>query len=163
MQVLRALPFLALASCLQLGPDAADGGAGGSTGLAGSTAVSGSVTTGAKCSTNPASGISLCKVMNACPSVVVDGDIYPDCGFRVPSAGIDLECVCGDFLCPVGTALTCSDAQSLLQGQSELLVCIQTSESRCAPLVSQSAPSTCDTTCREGCVGDPTCVTQCGC
>ena len=78
------------------------------------------------------SGITLCTSIAACPGLVVDHDLYPDCGFRVPTNSIDLECVCDDFLCPVGAALTCAQAKSLLQAHSALAVCVSQNEGRCA-------------------------------
>lgn len=134
MQIMRAALFLALTSCLQIGPDGADGGAAATTGSAGSSSTTAGATKGAACKQHQPSGISLCKQMDLCPALIVDAELYDNCGFRVPSSGIDLECFCGDALCPAGTALTCTDAQNLLAVQSELLICSQLSEGRCAAL-----------------------------
>jgi hypothetical protein len=88
--------------------------------------------TGSGCALDSASGVTLCTRIDACPGLVVDHDLYPDCGFRVPSLEIELLCVCGDSLCSAGTALRCADAAPLLADGSELVVCTQEAEGRCA-------------------------------
>lgn len=161
---LRSVPFAVLLSCLQIGPSPnADGG--GIDAAAAEAQVEAGATNGSGCGVEPVSGVTLCATIDLCPGVLVDREIYPDCGFRVPSSTIELACVCGEFLCPIGTALGCTQAQRLLATQSGAAACLQASEGRCAPL-HPSTPgggASCDQTCLAGCVGDPTCVTLCGC
>ena len=127
---------------------------------------------GQGCTDPIAPNLTLCTETSLCPSLAVDHDAYPDCGFRVEGGLIDLECICGTALCPVGSALTCADAKTLLDTQSELAVCTQVAEGRCAPIVGQAsagdaggAPQSgsCDKMCAGECGGDPTCIQQCGC
>jgi hypothetical protein len=123
---------------------------------------------GAGCGQEQTTGVTLCRAMSLCPSLTVDPDAFPDCGFRVSGDIIDLECACNGSLCPMGTATTCSDAAQLMQTQSELAVCAQVSEGRCSggvpmPTPSSTAPSGCDATCRDMCAGDPSCYKICGC
>ena len=152
---------LGLSACLQIGPS--------SNTTATSTAptdagTSSTPSTGTGCGTDVISGVTLCSATSLCLGLVVDRDLYADCGFRVPSTSIDLECICGDYyLCSIGTALNCAQAQTLLASQSELLTCSQVGDDRCA-LRAPSKPATnCDHTCLSGCAGDPGCVTLCGC
>ena len=106
----------------------------------------------------------LCTSLDQCPGLAVDHDLYPDCGFRAPSTTIDLECVCGDFLCPVGAVLNCAQAKMLLGDQSEVIACVQQSEGRCAPRTAPKPGSTsCDSNCRDACAGDINCRKLCGC
>jgi hypothetical protein len=84
-------------------------------------------------------------------------------------ATLDLECVCGDSLCPIGVATNCNDAQKLLGAQSALLVCQQVNDGRCVTLSVDAGNSggatstTCDHTCQSECGGDPSCMQICGC
>jgi hypothetical protein len=123
--------------------------------------------TGAGCATSAESGATLCTAISICPSLVVDHDVFPDCGFRIQGQTLDLECDCNGALCPIGVPVTCTEAAQLLQQQqSETNVCTQVSEGRCTPGAPPPAPtstSTCDTTCRDECGGNPSCWTACGC
>jgi hypothetical protein len=101
--------------------------------------------------------------------VVVDPDQLPDCGYRISGSAIDLECLCGDSLCPVGSAASCGDAKALLAEQSAQSVCAGIAEGRCS-VVRQSAgkagsntSSSCDKNCRAECSGNPDCIALCGC
>jgi len=93
----------------------------------------------------------------------VDHDLYPNCGFRMPISSIDLECVCSNMLCPVGSALSCSQARDLLESQTELGVCTQSSEGRCAILWTSNPSGSCNKSCAAECVSDPLCIRMCGC
>jgi hypothetical protein len=129
--------LLSLSSCLQIGlPD--DRAATPITASVASDAgaVEASATVPAGCAVDPRLGIALCRTTALCPALLLDPDLYPDCGFRHPSIGIVVECVCDDALCPVGSALDCNQARSLIADQSQLLTCIQRSEGRCASLSS---------------------------
>ena len=156
-----------MTSCLQIGTSAdADAGAGAAGSAApGVDAESAVLTGGSGCATDSVSGTKLCSGFDQCPGLAVDHDVYPDCGFRVPSTTIDLECVCGDFLCPVGAVLNCAQAKMLLSEQSEVVTCIQQNEGRCAPRSTKSKPTTtsCDSICADACAGDINCRKLCGC
>jgi hypothetical protein len=163
--VVLCLPFLT--GCLQIGPSSdADAGAPapGASSAPGDAAAVDDRMGGSNCALDSISGVTLCTSVAVCPGLAVDHDVYPDCGFRVPSSSIDLECVCGDFLCPIGAALGCGQAKDLLDSHSELDTCIQASDGRCAP---RSAPkmggSSCDHACADVCAGDPGCLQLCGC
>lgn len=119
---------------------------------------------GSGCAVNTVSGTILCTSLDQCPGLAIDHDVFPECGFRVPSTSIDVECICGDFLCPVGAALSCAQAQELLMDQSEVVTCVQQNEGRCAPLImSKVGESSCDKTCAQACAGDINCRGLCGC
>ena len=123
---------------------------------------------GSDCAVDSVLGVTLCTTISLCPSLSVDHDVYPDCGFRVNGTAIDVECVCNDELCPLGEAASCADAQTLMGQQTEALVCTQISEGGCivprgASTSTATATSTCDTTCRTECAGEPTCLLGCGC
>jgi hypothetical protein len=157
--------MLSATACLQLDlGDPADSGAAAtpsSTSDAGSpAAINGTV-----CATDSVSKITLCTSIDPCAGLAVDHDAYPDCGFRVPSLTIDLECVCGDSVCPMGTTLTCAQAQALLADGSEIAVCTQELEGRCAPRGSTgtNVSPTCDRNCAAECGADLNCLGLCGC
>lgn len=158
-----------LAGCLQLDLGQTDAGTSpvSSPATAASDAAAAdagaSVTSGTLCASDSASGTTLCTSIAPCPGLAVDHDVYPDCGFRVPAVSFDLECVCGDFLCSMGTALSCAQAGALLADGSELAVCTQVSEGRCAQRGTSKPASSCDRTCASECAGDPGCLGLCGC
>jgi len=160
------LLLASLCSCLQIGtPQGADGGASGSTqgaSAAGATSVTAS---GTNCGVDPSSGIGLCLGISSCPSVRVDPDQFPDCGYRISGSTIDLECLCGDSLCPMGSAASCLDAKALLSEQSAQGVCAGVADGNCQVVkqTSSSSSSTCDKDCRAQCSGVPGCITLCGC
>lgn len=89
--------------------------------------------TGVDCGPDPDTGVVLCLGISSCPSVVVDSDLYPGCGFRVHdgSGVLDLECACYGQICPIGIASTCDQAAALMQDQSQYTVCMQVDEGRC--------------------------------
>ena len=86
---------------------------------------------GIDCGTDPYTGAILCTGVSSCPGLLVDHDVYPDCGFRIRGASFDLQCPCYGGLCPIGSPSTCADAQALLAAQSEYIVCAQYNEGRC--------------------------------
>jgi hypothetical protein len=128
---------LPLAACLQVGTDTGDGT--GTTGVASgssggsSSSGAGGATTGAGCTTDPQSQITLCEQISNCPGVDVDQGAFPNCGFRLhASSTYDVECWCGDYLCPVGVPVSCTTASQLLaQQNSSFVVCEQASEGSC--------------------------------
>jgi hypothetical protein len=145
-----------------------DGGTGGSGGGddAGSSA-SPDAATGAGCTGNLGGNVSLCTYISVCPSIGVDHDQFPNCGFHIRGDVIDLECVCnGTSLCPMGAPTSCTQAAQLLKSQTELIVCQQVADDRCTSLVSASADAgtnPCNTECAGQCGGDPSCIQGCGC
>jgi hypothetical protein len=162
----RLIPIVlmvSLWSCLQVGKTSDSGSDvdAGSTG----TSSAGAPTSGTNCGVDPSSGIALCLGISSCPSVRVDPNQFPDCGYRVAGSTIDLECLCGDSLCPMGHAASCLDAKALLFEQSAQGVCAGIAEGRCQMLqqTSRTSTSTCDKDCRAQCSGVPGCVTLCGC
>jgi hypothetical protein len=124
---------------------------------------------GADCAHESTTGATLCSAISVCPNLMIDHDVYPNCGFRVRGMTIDIECACNGQLCPLGSPTTCDQATKLLEGQSEATVCAQADEGRCtggtpAPAGSGTGPTTtCDPTCRTECAGDPSCLKMCGC
>ena len=169
-RLLSLLVLAPLSACLQLGTPGDSGGGAASGGAAGSPASdAGAPVTGTNCGVDPSSGIALCLGITSCPTVLVDPDQFPGCGYRIAGTVIDLECLCNDSLCPMGSAASCADAKALLADQSAQGVCAGIAEGRCS-VVSQSATNTngntsssCDKDCRAECAGDPGCITLCGC
>lgn len=173
--------FLA-AGCVQIGTGTGDpsgssggGSSSGSTGPTSAAAADGG--TGTSCGTDPSTGATLCLGISSCPSLAIDPNAWPSCGFR-PTGGstLDLECLCGDSLCPIGVATSCEDATALLTMQTQLMVCEQVAEQRCVPVSGQAAqgpqggadagggtPSTCNQTCLVGCGTAADCLQLCGC
>ena len=161
MRALWLLWFLPL-SCLELPTSTTDdAGTAGSSGLGGDAAPA----TGADCVTDSASRITLCTSLSLCPGLAVDHDLYPDCGFRVAGSAIDLECLCDDYVCPMGAALSCTQARQLLLNSTEAMVCAQVADGRCAERATTGSipESTCDRGCAESCANSPSCLELCGC
>ena len=86
---------------------------------------------GIDCGKDPYTGAILCSGVSTCPGLLIDHDVYPDCGFRIHGTAFDLQCACYGGLCPVGSPSTCTDAKALLDAQTEYLVCSQYNEGRC--------------------------------
>jgi hypothetical protein len=119
---------------------------------------------GSGCFGDPSGRVVLCEQVSVCPGVAVDPGAFPECGFRLYGRSpLDLECICGDVLCPVGVPTSCADAAQLLDGQSSIAVCEQSLEARCLPLAVPDAASACDQTCASECAGAPSCIQLCGC
>ncbi|HYQ05177.1 MAG TPA: hypothetical protein VER96_41155 [Polyangiaceae bacterium] len=158
--------LMSLSSCLQIGKgsDSGSAGDGASAGASGNSS-GGASATGTNCGVDPSSGVALCLGISSCPSVRVDPEQFPDCGYRIAGRAIDLECLCGDSLCPMGSAASCLDAKALLSEQSAQAVCAGVAEGRCQVVQhsSHSSSSSCDKDCRAQCSGVPGCVTLCGC
>jgi hypothetical protein len=154
-----------LSACVQLGqPQDSDAGTtGGAAGSVGASA--GATASGTNCGLDPSSGISLCLGISSCPTVHVDPDQFPECGYRISGSTIDLECLCGDSPCPMGAAASCLDAKALLSEQSAQGVCAGIAEGRCQVVknTSTNSAATCDKECRSQCSGVPGCVQLCGC
>ncbi|MES1174676.1 MAG: hypothetical protein ABUL62_10115 [Myxococcales bacterium] len=155
-----------LCSCLQIGtPQGADGGNSGTAAGASGSGGASATASGTNCGVDPSSGIALCLGISSCPTVRVDPDQFPDCGYRISGSVIDLECLCGDSLCPMGSAASCLDAKGLLSDQSAHGVCSGIADGKCQVVkqTSTNVGSSCDKDCRAQCSGVPGCVTLCGC
>jgi hypothetical protein len=153
---------------LGTGGDAGD--EGGTAGPLADGGAAGPQAQGSDCITEPSTGAQICTGLSICPKIVIDHDIYPNCGFRIRGTAIDVECACSGSICPLGTPSTCDQAQALLNGQTEALVCQQINEGRCVagtpttpPTSSSSGGNTCDKGCLADCAGDPNCARLCGC
>lgn len=160
--------LLSLPGCGLLGVDSGSGG-GASVSSASSGSSSGAAQ-GSSCGTDPTTGATLCLGNSLCPGVTVDSSVFPECGFLVSGSNIDVECVCGSYLCPLGSTATCAALTTLLAQSNEGAVCAQASAGQCVQLSgsgtassSSSGSSSCDTTCRDECGEDPTCIEACGC
>jgi len=169
-RLLVVLALVPLAACLQLGTPS-DAGAGGNAGAAGSSPLDAGLppALGTQCGVDPSSGITLCLGITSCPTVIVDPDQLPGCGYRISGSAIDLECLCNDSLCPVGSAASCGDAKALLAEQSAQSVCAGIAEGRCTVVnpskmnASSNTGASCDKNCRAECSGNPDCIALCGC
>ena len=140
---------------------ASDAGAAGEAGIV-----------GGGCGVERNSGIELCVATSMCPSVVVDTQAMPSCGFRVRGAAVDLVCACGASICPVGVFSTCAEASQLLANQTEQGVCVQVAEGRCLESNASSSSSgstssggnpACDRDCMRECGGGAGCASVCNC
>jgi hypothetical protein len=162
---------LPLVACVQVGTDTGSGSgttgtSSGGTGSSSGSSSSGGDTTGKNCTTDPATQITLCEQVSKCSTVDVDPGAFPNCGFRLHAASAyDIECWCGDYLCPVGSPTSCTEAGQLLDQQaSSLQVCQQVDNGACLlPAVDAAGSSTCDKSCESQCAGDPGCIQLCGC
>jgi hypothetical protein len=157
-----ALITIALSGCVLPKTTGSDAGAGAASA---SEAGSDVAATGAYCGRDPESGATLCSAISLCPSLVIDSDAWPGCGYRVQGDVIDMECACSGALCPIGVASTCADAAKLLDGQTQPQVCLQVGDGRCVTpaATGTGAASSCDRDCASRCGGDPSCVQICGC
>lgn len=92
--------------------------------------------TGTGCGVDPDTGVTLCTGISTCPTVTVDQDLFPGCGFRIHDAVdiFDLECACYGQICPIGVASTCDQAVAIMQNQSQYTVCTQVDEGRCTTM-----------------------------
>ena len=165
-----ALATSGLLGCMQIGTGTGPGAGGGAAQAAAPSSSgdggSAKVPSGTNCLQDGNGEVLLCEQIDTCPAVAVDPGLYPNCGFRISlGAALDIECICGDVLCPVGIPQTCDQAKSLLGAQSSLVVCEQASLGRCVPLSTQDAgpASSCDPQCRTDCAGAPACLSFCGC
>jgi hypothetical protein len=152
---------------VQIGTDTGPGGGGGGGGTtAPATAATDAMAPmGANCGTDPTGAVVLCEQISLCPGVAVDPGAFPNCGFRLgAAASLDIECVCGSALCPIGVPQTCGQAAQLLAAQSSLVVCQQASLGSCIALgADASGSSSCDRACANSCAGAPDCLVFCGC
>jgi hypothetical protein len=160
---LVVLLCLLLPGCADiLGSKDGDGGASSSdAGSDGSAQVQ-----GAYCGVEPTTGQTLCAAISTCPQVIIDRDLFPNCGYRVNGSALDMQCACDGYLCPMGTPSTCAQAKTLLGQQTEAEICTQVNQGRCLQLKKpggNGGSSTCDQTCASECNGNATCRQLCGC
>lgn len=170
MRVPGLVLIVPLVGCLQLGPGSGLGsGAASGDGGSKSAALANSTDagpSGTNCFEDPASQVILCERIDLCPGVRVDPGAFPNCGFRMRvGARLDLECLCGTALCPVGVPTRCDQVKPLLDVQSALIVCGQRAEGRCVDVATTDGGvvGTCDKACAAECVGSPACIQLCGC
>lgn len=134
---------------------------------------------GGGCGTESTTGAQLCTATTMCPTLVVDTQAMPHCGFRIRNGVPDLVCACGTNICPMGIFDTCLQASDILTKQTEASVCAQVAEQgRC---LEQTAPAAtpvndtktassssgggtgCDTQCVKDCGGGAACASVCNC
>ena len=127
---------------------------------------------GSGCTTDSATGITLCAGTTECPGVSVNPNAFPGCGFRTVTGTFDLECLCnGVSLCPIGVAESCSQIAGLLSGRTTANICNLVATGACqtvgsgqtAPTGAGGASSTCDPSCAADCANAPSCIEACGC
>lgn len=136
---------------------------------------------GGGCGVEPTTGQQLCVATTMCPTLVVDVQAMPHCGFRLRGNAVDLMCACGASLCSMGLFDTCTQAAKLLTSQTEAAVCAQVTDGRClestatvptaaATQTSSSTSSTggdpndpCDRQCVKDCGGGAACAAVCSC
>jgi hypothetical protein len=168
------LPLLAsFVGCglVNVGTSTSDGTGGASAAAAVGTGAG--TAQGVDCGADPTTGVTLCLGISICPGVTVDQSVYPGCGFLVNGDTINVGCVCGSELCPLGATATCSAVEMLLAQQNEGAVCAEASAGGCTQLAAGTSTSSssgggsssgCDMTCEQECDGDPTCIEYtCGC
>ena len=167
---LVALAALVVSGCSLVGVNTGDGAT--ATGAGGGTGTGTGVASGTSCGVDPSTGVTLCLGISTCASVAIDTEVFPACGFRISGNVLDVECVCGGLLCPLGAASTCDALATLLAAANEGSVCAQSSGGSCTEIAvttttttttTTGGSSTCDTTCRDECANDPTCILACGC
>lgn len=161
---LAALTLL-FAACALPDFSAGSGSKSGGDGGTSDGGDAGPAVSGAGCGTESETGMELCLATSACPSVVVDGQAFPTCGFRIRGSVVDLVCACGTQICSMGAYTTCAQAAELLANQSYGSVCAQVSEGRCveAPNPSGGSGSTCNRACLDACGGGAGCAAVCNC
>src|SRR5580658_3185906 len=128
-----------------------------------------STPSGTGCKTDPTTNVTLCAGSSECPSVNVDPNVYPDCGYFFNGGLVYLACLCSNNLCPIGQPTTCAQAAALLQSSNEGTACAEADNNQCTMLSSGTAAdattigttdagSGCDQTCYSACAGEPDCI-----
>ncbi len=160
-----------LAACfLTQSSSGSDAGADGAA-AATSTATAGTTTADAglsNCATDPITKVTLCTSVAACPSLSINHDVFPDCGYRAVGGSFDIQCWCSGYVCPLGSPTSCADVEQLFEQQSEALVCTQVDQGRCTqPQKTGSTTGGTTTTacqaCMQQCGNTPGCKDVCGC
>jgi hypothetical protein len=123
-----SLAFLC-SGCLQIGTGSGNGGGGGSTPSTPSDAGADAMK-GVACGRDKVTGVELCAGVSGCPGLLVDPEAFPGCGFKPGT--LDLQCLCGDELCPMGSvAKTCAEAQYQLAEGNAAITCSQLGSGVC--------------------------------
>lgn len=176
MRVSAALVFatasactLGAFACQKLDTGTSDGS--GTTSDGGTSSADAGSVVGGGCGVEQTSGIELCTATSICPSVVVDTQAMPSCGFRIRGSVVDLVCACGTSICPMGAFTTCAEATQLLANQTAQGVCVQLAEGRCTDTSSATSTSStsssgnpaCDRQCVADCGGGAACASVCNC
>jgi len=143
----------------------------GTAAAAAASADAGTTTTptvqGASC-TQVSTSIAICLYISSCPNLVLNPQVFPQCGFRIHGDAIDPECLCGNYLCPIGSPASCTEAATEASGDTNYdSVCEQSVEGHCLDLTAAgssgtTSPTACQT-CIAGCDNVPSCVDACGC
>ncbi|MFO0679009.1 MAG: hypothetical protein U0169_20945 [Polyangiaceae bacterium] len=158
--------------CIDITPKEKDAGASAAVDEGGIvTAQSDGGPSGSGCAQDPISKVTLCTTVSVCPTIAVDHDLFPNCGYRIRKDGFVLECWCNGYVCPMGTPTTCQQVSDLLAQQSEVGVCTQVEEGRCTggSAVADAGTSGsgqlvgCDRDCMKTCGGSEDCQRLCGC
>jgi hypothetical protein len=164
------LPVLAAPACIvpSISTGSDDAGAAATGSDAGATAASTAVT-GASCTTITSS-ISLCQSISSCPSLALNPQVFPECGFRIHGTAVDPECLCdNEYLCPIGHPTTCAEAATDSSGDVNYdSVCQQEVTGGCQDLTGAStgtgsSSSTACQMCVNACDNVPSCIDACGC
>ena len=179
MRILAPVAVFLFAACVTAGCSLAQqltngggGGGGAAASDAGHDADADAGVNGAGCGIDSTSGAQLCVATTLCPSVVVDTQAFPHCGFRIKAGASELVCGCGESICSMGPFTTCAQAASLLSSQTEGSVCAQVANGGCtigSPGSSSSGASgsgggpTCDHKCLQECGSGAGCASVCGC
>jgi hypothetical protein len=145
------------------GGSSGGGDAGGEGGTGSGT--SGTVT-GKGCTIQTTGGAFLCTGISTCPPITVDQATFSQCGFLTNTGTLDVECECGGYLCPLGTASTCAQVSSRLATGSATSVCDQLTTGGCrfeGIATGSGSGGGCDTGCASQCLGDSSCLAACGC
>ena len=160
--------MLASAACIvpSISQNGADAGAAATS--ASSDAGGTATVKGATC-TQITSSISLCEFISACPTLSLNPQVFPQCGFRIHGSAIDPECLCqNQYLCPVGTPTTCTEAAQAAGGDTTYdSVCAQALTGHCQDLTAGTgtggATSAACKTCIANCDNVPSCIDACAC
>lgn len=162
---IRALTFMIVSACANVNSSTTQAG-----NLNQDAAVTSLNATGVACVTDPATQITLCNATSLCPTVSVNTQQFPNCGFRTLQPSFDLECICyGNYICPVGLANSCQGIPALFANKALADVCNQVPLGYCTQNAgipnngTGGAASSCDQACYSGCVGAPACIVACGC
>jgi hypothetical protein len=85
--------------------------------------------TGVACGRDPVTHAELCSGVSACPTLLVDPDALPGCGFV--NGSMEIACLCDAELCTLGKPKSCAEAQMMLSDSNVLGVCAQVAEGTC--------------------------------
>ncbi len=143
------------------------GGAGGAGGDGGAGSKDASPE-GTTCVVATSLGTNLCEGVSTCKGLQVNQNSWNGCGFTVLGKSFALSCECMGYLCSGPPTPTCAAAESVLSRGTAAEVCGQLDDGGCSDELLGGADSgpgkqKCNTDCASQCVGDPSCLTGCGC